>query len=76
MGIQWRLHNQMVPGRDIVASLQYNSGKINTSIDKFLMNGQQAVVHPIWTDGKPDSMQHMAKIVPLNVIGWKIMTMK
>ncbi|MEO6285881.1 MAG: alpha/beta hydrolase [Dyadobacter sp.] len=50
--------------------LQYNFDEIDTFIDKFIMKGQQAVVHTIWADTKPDSMQIMMQVVPLYITGW------
>ena len=50
--------------------LQYNLGEIDTFIDKFVMKGGQAIVHTIWTDTQPDSMQNMMQGVPLYITGW------
>ena len=50
--------------------LQYNFAEIDTFLDKFVMQGKQAVVHTIWTDKEPDSMDKMFDVVPLYMIGW------
>jgi pimeloyl-ACP methyl ester carboxylesterase len=50
--------------------LQYNFGEIDTFIDRFVMKGQYAIVHTLWADTKPDSMQDMMKVVPLYINGW------
>jgi hypothetical protein len=78
------IHNQFVKlnyphwlyeeaGADHIVALkplQYNFAEIDTFIDKFVMKGQQAIVHTIWGDFKPDSMQDMIKVVPLYIQGW------
>ncbi len=50
--------------------LQYNFAETDAFIDKFVMKGQQSIVHTVWTDNKPDSMQDMIKVVPLYINGW------
>lgn len=78
------IHNQLVKlnaphwlyeeaGADHIVALkplQHNFGEIDTFIDKFVMKGQQAIVHTVWADTKPDSMQDMMKVVPLYITGW------
>lgn len=50
--------------------LQYNFGETDAFIEKFVMKKQQSIVHTIWADGKPDSMQDMYNVVPLYISGW------
>ena len=50
--------------------LQYNFGEIDTFIDKFVMQGEHAIVHTLWADDQPDSMGKMFEIVPLYINGW------
>jgi dienelactone hydrolase len=78
------IHNQFVKlnfphwlyeevGADHIVALkplQYNFGEMDAFIDKFVMKGQQAIVHTLWADNKPDSMQDMMKVVPLYITGW------
>jgi hypothetical protein len=78
------IHNQFVKlnyphwlyeevGADHIVALkplQYNFGETDTFIDKFVMKGQQAIVHTIWADSKPDTMGDMFKVVPLYMTGW------
>ncbi|WPV02007.1 alpha/beta hydrolase [Mucilaginibacter sp. cycad4] len=78
------IHNQLVKlnyphwlyeeqGADHIVALkplQYNFGEIDTFIDKFVMKGYQSIVHTVWADFKPDSMQDMMKVVPLYIQGW------
>jgi dienelactone hydrolase len=78
------IHNQFVKlnyshwfyeevGADHIVALkplQYNFGETDAFLDKFVMKGQQAIVHTIWADDKPDSMQDMFKVVPLYINGW------
>lgn len=50
--------------------LQYNFSETDAFIEKFVMKKQQSIVHTIWADGKPDSMQDMYNVVPLYITGW------
>lgn len=78
------IHNQFVKlnyahwfyeeaGADHIVALkplQYNFGETDAFIEKFVMKKQQAIVHTIWADNKPDSMDDMMKVVPLYITGW------
>lgn len=78
------IHNQFVKlkfphwlyeedGADHIVALkplQYNFGETDTFIDKFVMKQQKAIVHTVWGDDKPDSMDKMMDVVPLYIIGW------
>lgn len=50
--------------------LQYNLGEIDSFIDKFVLKGKHAVVHTVWADKTPDSMEKMFDVVPLYLTGW------
>lgn len=50
--------------------LQHNFGETDTFIEKFVMQGKNAIVHTIWADEKPDSMSDMMKVVPWFIQGW------
>jgi len=50
--------------------LQYNFSETDEFIEQFVMNGKKAIIHTIWTDKKPDSMQDMYNVVPLYITGW------
>ncbi|WP_346860628.1 alpha/beta hydrolase [uncultured Draconibacterium sp.] len=51
--------------------LQYNFGEIDTFIDRFVMNGEHAIVRTYWKDEVPGSMAKMFDIVPLYMTGWE-----
>ncbi|MCB0850904.1 MAG: alpha/beta hydrolase [Bacteroidetes bacterium] len=51
--------------------LQYNFSEIDAFIDKFVIKGEHAMVHTVWTDKEPGSMEKMFEIVPLYMIGWE-----
>ncbi len=50
--------------------LQYNFAETDSFIERFVMNQEEAVVHTVWEDETPDSMQDMIKVVPLYINGW------
>ena len=50
--------------------LQYNDAEIDSFIDKFVINGKHSIVHTVWEDKEPDSMEKMFDVVPLYMIGW------
>jgi len=51
--------------------LQYNFGEIDTFIEKFVIEGELAIVHTVWADKIPGSMDKMYEIVPLYLNGWE-----
>lgn len=61
-------------GADHIVSLkplQYNFGEIDTFIEKFVMQGEHAIVHTVWADEVPGSMDKIYDIVPLYINGWE-----
>jgi len=51
--------------------LQHNFGETDTFIEKFVLEGKHAIVHTVWADEKPDSMNDMMKVVPWYIMGWE-----
>ena len=51
--------------------LQHNFSEIDSFLDKFVMKGQRASVHTVWTSEKPVPLAEFMKIVPLYGIGWE-----
>lgn len=51
--------------------LEHNFAEIDAFVDKFIMNGNHAIVHTQWVDKTPDSMKKMFEVVPLYMIGWE-----